>query len=131
MSYLLIVDDDEDFASAAASFLEKCGYEVAVSLDIKSAAASMNERCPDLVILDVMFPESDSAGFKFARTMRNDDKTKNVPILMLTGVNEKFPLGFSTSDIDDIWLPIEDFVEKPVDFDILQKKVLELLRKAR
>ncbi len=132
MPYLLIVDDDEDFATAAATVLRNGGHEVEIMLDVKNAVKSMDQRCPDLVILDVMFPESDSAGFDLARKIRNhNEKVKDIPILMLTAVNSKFPLGFSSKDIDDIWLPIEEFIEKPVDFDLLQQKVSELLDKTR
>ena len=99
MANLLIIDDDEDFAGAAA--------------------------------LDVMFPEDSSAGFELARAMRHfTEKLKNIPILMLTAVNAKFSLGFGSRDIDENWLPVSEFLEKPVDFDILKNKVAELLDKA-
>ena len=130
MAYVLIVDDDEDFASAAATVLSHGGDEVHVELDPQSARRSMEERRPDLVILDVMFPENISAGFEFARAMRHEsEKLKDVPILMLTAVNQKFPLGFGSSEIDDDWLPVAEFLEKPVDPDALVHKVSELLGK--
>jgi len=130
MSYILIIDDDDDFSSAAATSLRNAGYEVQVELDIKSAESSMKNRRPDLVILDVMFPEDSSAGFSFARKMRHyEEKLKDIPILMLTAVNSKFPLGFSSKDIDNTWLPIEEFLEKPVDLDILNSKVSNMLSK--
>ena len=76
-----------------------------------------------------MFPESDEAGFELARNMKLFEETlKQIPILMLTAINSKFPLGFSSLDIDDNWLPVEDFLEKPVDFEILGKKVAALLK---
>ena len=75
-----------------------------------------------------MFPESSSAGFELARRIRKyDNELKNVPILLLTSVNAQFPLGFGTQDIDDQWLPVEDFLEKPVDYDVLSKKVSDML----
>ena len=46
---------------------------------------------------------------------------------MLTAINAKFPLGFSANDIDEYWLPVSEFLEKPVDFDALLKKVSALL----
>ncbi len=128
MSYLLIIDDDEDFAVAAATVLRDAGYEVQIEMNIQSAEKSMKNRQPDLIILDVMFPENGTAGFELARKLKHYDKQlKDIPILMLTAVNSRFPLGFSSTDIDDYWLPVEDFLEKPVDLDILKKKVDNLI----
>ncbi|MHC5054622.1 MAG: response regulator transcription factor [Planctomycetota bacterium] len=130
MAYLMVVDDDEDFADAAATVLRNAGHEVEIQLEIKAATDSMEQRRPDLVVLDVMFPEDSTAGFTLARTMRHyNEKLKAIPILMLTAVNIKMPLGFSEKDIDDHWLPVSDFVEKPVDFDVLQNKVAALLER--
>ncbi len=131
MAHLMIVDDDEDFASAAATILRDAGHEVQIELETENAFKHMEDNRPDLVILDVMFPEDSSAGFELARTMRHySEKLKDVPVLMLTAVNTKFPLGFSSRDIDDTWLPVSDFLEKPVDFDTLRNKVDALLRQA-
>ena len=128
MAYLLIVDDDEDFASTTATVLREEGYDVQVELDIDSAVKSMESKPPDLAILDVMFPEDASAGFELARLMRHEkEQLKNIPILMLTAINTKFPLGFGSKDIDEDWMPVTEFLEKPVDFDVLREKVAKLL----
>jgi CheY-like chemotaxis protein len=128
MAYLMIVDDDEDFANTAATVLRKEGHDVHVELDTDEAVESMENKPPDLLILDVMFPEDASAGFELARFMRRQSKKlKDIPILMLTAINTKFPLGFGPKDIDNCWLPVTDFLKKPVDFDVLLHKVAKLL----
>ncbi|MBN2317069.1 MAG: response regulator [Sedimentisphaerales bacterium] len=128
MAYILIVDDDEDFASTAAIVLQKEGHDIKIELSTDDAEKSMEDKTPDLVVLDVMFPEDDSAGFELARLMRHkNEKLKKVPILMLTAINTKFPLGFGSKDIDEDWLPVADFLEKPVDFEVLRHKVSALL----
>ena len=132
MSYLLIIDDDEDFAKAEAAVLIDAGHEVEIELNIKGGEKSMLKRKPDLIILDVMFPESSSAGFELARKMVHfDEKLKEIPILMLTAINSEFPLGFSSRDINNYWLPVTEFLEKPVDLDILNKKVSDMLLKSK
>ncbi len=131
MAFVTIVDDDEDFASAAATVLRNSGHEVQIELNPISAVANMERRRPDLVIMDVMFPEDSSAGFAMARAMRRSGSAlANVPILLLTAINTRFPLGFSSNDIDNEWLPVSDFLEKPVNFGQLQGKVSALLQRA-
>ncbi len=128
MACLTIIDDDEDFANAVAIVLSDAGHDVEVELSIKSAKKNLSERFPDLIILDVMFPEKATAGFEMARTLKQfDGKFKDIPILILSAINSEFPLGFSSSDIDDNRLPVDDFIEKPVDFDVLKEKVMKLL----
>ena len=132
MSYLLMVDDDEDFASAVATVLRGGGHDVRIELDLSAALRSMTARRPDLVLLDVMFPEDSTGGFELARRMRlSHDALKEVPILMLTAVNTRFPLGFSSKDIDEDWLPVTDFLEKPIDLDVLAERVKTMLAKPR
>ena len=125
MPYLLIVDDDPDFASSVATVCEALGHEVATVHTTLEALERVAQRRPDGLLLDVMFPEDPTAGFELAREIRR--RHGNLPILMLTAVNQQFPLGFSNKDIDPKWLPVTDFVEKPVDFDVLRQKITGLL----
>ena len=130
MARVLIVDDDEDFTVAATEMLRVADHTVAVEPRADAALARMREQRPDLVILDVMFPQGSSAGFELARAMRADATLAGVPILMLTAVGQKFPYGFGFPDIDDESLPVDDFVEKPVEPEVLRSKVSALLAEA-
>ncbi len=127
MAYVLIVDDDEDFAEAVATVLRASGHEVELEHDANQAISRIEKHRPDAIVLDVMFPENPIAGFEVARAVRR--KFKPIPTLMLTAVNQQFPLGFSDKDIDPVWLPVTDLVEKPVDFRILKEKLEQLLPK--
>ena len=110
--------------------LRQEGHDVQIELDTDDAMKKIEAKPPDLLILDVMFPEDASAGFELARTIRHkNEKLKDIPILMLTAINAKFPLGFGAQDIDDSWLPANIFLEKPVDFGVLKTKVAQLLSK--
>jgi len=125
MAYLLIVDDDMEFASAVSTVLRGQGYEVGIETDCARTIGRIGERRPDVVILDVMFPENDKAGFEMARSIRRT--YGKLPVLLLTAVNQSFPLGFGRNDLDSTWLPAMDFVEKPVDFSLLSRKVSDIL----
>ena len=127
MANILVVDDDVDLTAATKLALESNGHDVRVELDIAGGKTAMLEDLPDLVILDVMFPEDSAAGFGLARDMHNNEKLASVPILMLTAINAEIPLGFSADDIDDTWMPVKSFLEKPVDFATLLAKVEEML----
>ncbi len=130
MAYILIVDDDKDLAQAYEKILTAEGYEVKIELETDIAFKSIEQKVPDLIILDAMFPENRSGGFDFAREISSKFVDKNkIPILMLTAVNQVFQLGFTKNDIDEEWMPISDLLEKPVDFTTLKKKVAELLKK--
>jgi CheY-like chemotaxis protein len=127
MAYLLIVDDDSDFNAALGTVLESHGYEVAVETDAQKTLDRIRQRRPDAIILDVMFPENDTAGFEVARAIHRT--FGDLPVLLLTAVNQSFPLGFSNKDRDPTWLPVIEFLEKPVDFSRLCTKVADILER--
>ena len=85
------------------------------------------EEKPDLLILDVMFPENPAVGFDLAREIRQTDRIKDLPIILLTAINQEFPMDFSSKDIDQEWMPVEDFAEKPVDIKEMLDKVKKIL----
>ena len=129
MAYILVVDDDADISAALEVVLKNSGYEVEVAMKTEIGWEKLEERIPDLMVLDVMFPGNDSEGFELARKVRGDNRFKGLPIVMMTAVNQSFPFGFSADDIDDEWLPVSEFLEKPVDFEVLKEKIEALLNK--
>ena len=128
MAYLLIIDDDEDFADAVAKLLRSIGHEVGIESKAQNAIARMESNIPDLIILDVMFPESNIAGFELAAAIRANEKLKDIRIILLTAVNEKMPYGFSSKDINSHHSPVDDLIEKPVDLGVLKQKVAQVLK---
>ena len=129
MPYILIIDDDADVCRALTIVLDKEGYEVDTEMDLAKAPIKIKERCPDLIILDVMFPGNASGGFELAQNLRKDTAYKDLPILMLTAINQHFSFNFAEKDIDDTYMPVNDFIEKPANFDLLREKVAALLNK--
>ena len=128
MAMLTIIDDNEDFAHAVATVLRNSGHDVKVEFNIKSAKRNLTERLPDLIILDAMLPENGSASFEVASALRHfDEEFKEIPIMLMTSAINTSVQRFTPPDIDNFLLPIDDFIEKPIDFDILQEKITGLL----
>ncbi|MFH1847325.1 MAG: response regulator [Candidatus Omnitrophota bacterium] len=79
---ILIVDDELDLVEGVSLRLESAGYEVFKATNGLEALKKALEVKPDLILLDVMMPEVD--GFETARKLKEDLKTKMIPIIMLT-----------------------------------------------
>jgi len=118
---ILIVDDDPDMVEAGRIVLEREGHTVESASNIVDGLKVLEESDPDLLILDVMMEESDD-GLLFARQVRR--RGHNLPILMLTSVNRAMGLNI---DKDEEIVPVDEFVEKPVDPAALVEKVRALL----
>lgn len=127
MSKITIVDDETDIAQDLAHGLEEDGHSVVVTGDTGGIVQQLLADPPDLLILDVMFPDNPVAGLDAARKIRQNKKLRAIPIILLTGINKEFPTNFSSDDIDGTWLPVQDFLEKPVSMPALLGKVKALL----
>ena len=128
MALIKIIDDDVEIAENLALVLRNANHKVSeISDTTKDAVKSLLEDKPELLILDVMFPENPAAGFDLARKIRQTPGIENLPIILLTGVNQEFPMDFSSEDIDSDWMPVQDFVEKPANIDELLAKIEKLL----
>lgn len=131
MAKITIIDDDVETARDIAQMLESNGHVVKASNTTRDLVPQMVTDPPDLLILDVMFPDNPVAGFDAARKVRRHQKLRSVPIILLTAVNQKFPTNFSATDIDGTWMPVQDLVEKSVSMPVLLDKVNQLLKKRR
>ena len=125
-SRILIIDDDQDLTSALQTILESSKYSVRVAGNPDEGMEKLNAEKPDLIILDVMM-NTWQDGFEMARKLKKDDQFKAIPILMLTGVEENTGLEFKSEAGDEEWLPVETFLDKPVDPATLLAEVKKLL----
>jgi DNA-binding response OmpR family regulator len=128
MACLMIIDDDSEIVENLSTLLKGEGHLICSMNTVNGAEENILRIKPDLLILDVMFPENPTAGFDFARQIRRNKKLNKLPILMLTNVNQEFPMNFSASDIDAKWMPVQDFMEKPIKPSLLIKKIALLLK---
>ena len=126
---ILIIDDDPDITEAMSVVLENKGYEVASAADGSAGLEQVAAERPDLIILDVMMRTSQE-GFELSRQLKGSAEYRDIPILMLTAVKDKTGLDFKSTAGDESWLPVEEFLDKPVKPDVLLEKVASLLSKS-
>ena len=125
MAKILVIDDDPDIVLSVRLCLEGVGHEVLEAPGGKEGLEMLKQERPDLIILDVMM-ETQTEGFQLALKLHSADPTSelaaysDIPILMLTAIHSTTPLRFEP-DID--YLPVELFVDKPIDPQDLISKV--------
>ncbi len=118
---ILLVDDDADQRLSIRLPLEAAGYAVFEAPGYDAGLAAVREVKPDLIVLDVMM-DTTTAGFQFALTLHSPDQGSDygafskTPIIMLTAIHSTTPLRFSP---DEDYLPVQTFLEKPVDPKVL------------
>ena len=82
---------------------------------------------PALIVLDVMM-STWKDGFEISRELKNNPEFKDIPILMLTSITERTGVDFKSSAGDPTWMPVDGFLEKPVESAVLLSEVQKLLR---
>ncbi len=125
---ILIIDDDPDIVESMKVVLESEKFTIDVAATGKEGLKKARLKKPDLIILDVMMETGDK-GFEVARELKKDKDYEAIPILMLTAIKEKRGLDFKKEAGDKIWLPVDDYCEKPLKPEDLISKVNSLLNK--
>jgi len=123
---ILITDDDQDIRDSLQAILEAENYTVVTAADKAEGMNMIKTEKPDLMILDVMM-NTWQDGFEMARELKQDPAYKDIPILMLTGVKEKTGIDFKSTAGDETWNPVDGFLEKPVQPDVLLSEIARLL----
>ena len=143
---VLVIDDDQNTVKYLTVVLDEHGYEPASACDGKEGLEKIKENKPDLIVLDVMMPKK--TGLTLFKQLKKDDRYKDIPVLMLTGVAEvieeleehkdetfehpydslRETLKKAIKEMRDEGLVKPDmFVDKPVDPEAFAAKVQELI----
>ncbi len=125
MKKILIIDDDADLRFMMKTVLSS-KYELREAGGKKEGQSALKAFSPDVVILDVMM-ETDSAGFELAREIKSDKNHKGVKILMVTNIDKKAHLDFKSEAGNPNWLPVDDYIVKPLEPQTLLSKVAKLV----
>jgi two-component system alkaline phosphatase synthesis response regulator PhoP len=118
---VLIIDDDIDLVEAMRITLEGAGFAVIDAQDGQKGLDKVKKERPDLVILDVMMGTQDE-GFHIAYTLRQNPDTADLPIIMLTAIGQETGFSFN-KEKDGDFLPVNEFIEKPINPDKLIETV--------
>lgn len=127
---ILIVDDERDFVEINRAALESKGYKVVAAYNGKEGLEKALKEKPDLIVLDVMMTTK-TEGFDVARKMRAYEELKKTSIIMLTAIRGgKMDISWKIES-DKTWLPVTEFIEKPLAPDKLLKRIEQMLNKKK
>jgi len=118
-----VIDDEKDITGLVALHLEKSGFKVKQFQDAESLYNYLREKVPDLLILDLMLPDSD--GLEICKQLKRDEKYSTIPIIMLTAKAEE------TDRILGLELGADDYVTKPFSPKELVARVKAVLRRQK
>jgi two-component system phosphate regulon response regulator PhoB len=104
-SNILIVEDEQQIRELIATNLQRAGYRTSCSASVAEAETLLRKALPNLVLLDWILPET--PGVMFARRLRTDQRTADIPIIMLTG------RGREEDRVMGLEAGVDDYITKP------------------
>jgi len=119
-SKVLVVDDNPQNLELLVAYLDKLGCQIATAVDGIDALEKVSRESPDLILLDIMMPRM--SGFEVCRKLKSAPATRDIPIIMVTALNE---LGDIERGVES---GTDDFITKPVNRLELTTRVRSLLR---
>ena len=126
---VLMVDDDPEFVETTKIILESGGYETRTAANDKEALAQLEKEKPDIILLDVMM-KTIGDGVWLGQKIKGDKRYSDIPILMITAVNKESGTSSFHLDpnADGNYLPVDGFLEKPVEPEVLLREVARLIK---
>lgn len=121
---VLIVDDEEDVCELLRVLLEARGLVVETAGDGHQAIERIEQKCPDLILLDLKMPRL--GGYELFVRLRSDEKHKTIPIIVITALTQE------SDHNDEEWarrMGAEGFLTKPLDMEDLGRRVEEFVSK--
>ena len=119
---ILVVDDDKTIVKIVRGYLEQAGYSVLGAYSGQSALDTLRSERPDLLILDLMLPDTD--GWDVTRQIRSEDRIAETPIIMLTARVD------DTDKIVGLEMGADDYITKPFNPREVVARVRALLRRS-
>lgn len=120
MKRILIIDDDADILETTGALLESEGFEVHSADSAEAGIKLVDQIKPDLILLDIMFPDKKTRGFDAAGEIKS--RHPKLPIIALTAINREYAFDFTKEDIT-----ADEFLNKPVRIDRLVELIQQYL----
>lgn len=118
---ILVVDDEEDLLELVNYNLSREGFRVDCVASGEAALAAARKNLPDLIVLDLLLPSVD--GLEVCRLLKNDPRTKHIPIIMLTAKSEEADM------VSGLELGADDYMTKPFSPRVLLARIKAILRR--
>lgn len=120
---ILIVDDEPSIRDMVAFAVRRSGWEPVHAADAQAAELAIAEKIPDLILLDWMLPGL--SGLEYARRLRRDQLTREIPIIMLTAKGEE------ADRVGGLEAGVDDYVVKPFSTRELMARIKAVFRRSR
>jgi CheY-like chemotaxis protein len=127
MKKILVVDDDLDYQMICDMVLEGAGYQVSQAHNGTQAIAWLKHAKPDLILLDVMM-STVLEGVEVSKHIKSDPNLKGVPIIMISSITTS---EYASAFPDDERIPIDAWMTKPIQPDVLLKTVKRFIGEAQ
>ena len=109
---ILIIDDDLDILETTGALLKHEGFDIHSSETVERGIEMIKEISPDLILLDIMFPEKKTRGFEATNEIKK--KYPHIPVIVLSAINREYSFDFNKDDVE-----ADEFINKPVKTDNL------------
>ena len=116
---ILVIDDSNTNVVLVEAILNSKGYHTTSAMSVKEALPIIDEEPPKLILLDLLMPQV--SGYKLLEDLKKDNRTKNIPVIIVSAVTGK-ESKTKTRNLGAI-----DYIEKPIDINVLVKKVEAIL----
>jgi two-component system, OmpR family, alkaline phosphatase synthesis response regulator PhoP len=116
---ILIIEDEKNIVISLKMFFEHSGFEVFTSGNGLDGVSLAKHAFPDIILLDLVLPKID--GFEVCKILKNDEKTKNIPIIIISARTSKDEVDKAIS------LGAKNFIAKPFSINQIKKIIIEYL----
>ena len=120
---ILIIEDEKDIVELLRVNLSKEGYRVSMAISGEAGIELARSQNPDLILLDLMLPGAD--GLEVCRILKSNEKTVNIPVIMLTAKSEDIDI------VTGLVVGADDYITKPFSPKVLVARVRNVLRRMR